>query len=1144
MRTLAAPVTFTTQQLARLAFSLTPEILVPHDFRMLRKPISGQDRPQLVLWGADHQHLRTLPVAHPDLAAGFCTIAVDSPLSPLQIILEVGRACGTPSADRHSLLKGQSSLQLDSITQDPLRSQDLRRFDHASFQRSPVPGSIVASMLSPAVDHPNRPASGEAPHPDGTWLPASPTLTDQHGIIDVFVDTASIGVDLHEFIVHSLGCGPRRYWISSFRTPADATRIITAGLRRTEATVLWPQDAPCLPGLPIHAVVLPTATPAHQHFALVDARRVFPTGGASFWPIPIPSPLRVDSIVPHALDGRQICITPSCATVDGIRRHRDFSPNSRISTITLHAEGSTGRNCIFGNTEALFDLPGFRQEVMRLPALTEVHSPLTSTTSTTGVALPAFPRSTDMGIISSPGNIDVVPVHFFASCGNCRPVEIIVERSATIESVLTTACMRLLSRTRLPSRADFLLSKRLHWLGHGEAALFLTSGWGTFEPREVEVWIDAFPLWASPYLTLVPNFADKDELLTRIHIPGVKDLHVAVDGILWNGEGRFFYNGVVIQFRPLPLQLATLPVHSVQERIEGICAAQIGCEGPNLSTWTHAPEAWHAAFAEHFHAWATAFRDAYEPTPQYNTVYLVVQAGPCLRLSLRTPLAPSLDRVQQAFDELLPTHGPRQVEDTKFVWDDCCIYIARRADFPTSMWFVLNGPTFDVLQLDSKESLADVPAPTGYCWYPQETRGNVGIAICRPSRLPPPARCRGRLDALDERPPFVLGSALNAYDLFGSSSEGPSVAASATSSTSSSISSSDTSPEPPSNPVASSSVGVSLLQKEVILRPTQPQRRSVPTPCRSRLSAPSAGACDQHVTSQASELTTAIDAAESARLQCPESHNQQMLRPPLSVGSATALPEATLLSIHGALDTQPTSESEQLRILHCRLSAPWFHTWQHSLPALRLPAWLRTLVNSPRPPGPVIAVHVYTDGSAKPGFAGGWAAVLVDEVLTPAGSAYCYAAYMSGNMRDFQLTPLCESADNIAAEHAAAVMASAWMLSAPDGLPVHIWADCEGAVHAANGSQKPAGSGKHRLGECLRILQQAHESRPAYEPFAGPRATLAMPSMSLLMLWLTQPGSKGRPRAFRTPSSPCSAIPPSHGCGYSMAVLRYQVWPS
>ena len=155
------------------------------------------------------------------------------------------------------------------VTQDPLRSQDLRRLDHASFQRSPVPGSIVASMLSPAVDHASRPAPGEAPHPDGTWLPASPTLMDQHGIIDVFVDSTGIVENSHEFIVHSFGCGPCRYWISPLRTPADATRIITARLRRTEATVLWPQDAPCLPGLPIHAVVLPTATLSTLHWSML-----------------------------------------------------------------------------------------------------------------------------------------------------------------------------------------------------------------------------------------------------------------------------------------------------------------------------------------------------------------------------------------------------------------------------------------------------------------------------------------------------------------------------------------------------------------------------------------------------------------------------------------------------------------------------------------------------------------------------------------------------------------------------------------------------------------------------------------------------------------------------------------------------------
>ena len=112
-RELAAPATFTVQQLARLAFTLTPEIEHPFDYRVLRRQVEGFRCPQLVLRDKSQQRLWTLPVAYPDLRKGVCTVALEPPTSPLQLMIEVQRRCDTPVSDRHSLLHGRASFRLD-----------------------------------------------------------------------------------------------------------------------------------------------------------------------------------------------------------------------------------------------------------------------------------------------------------------------------------------------------------------------------------------------------------------------------------------------------------------------------------------------------------------------------------------------------------------------------------------------------------------------------------------------------------------------------------------------------------------------------------------------------------------------------------------------------------------------------------------------------------------------------------------------------------------------------------------------------------------------------------------------------------------------------------------------------------------------
>ena len=214
-RELAARVAFTPQQLARLAFILTPEIEHPFDFRLLRRQVEGFRRPQLVIRDRSQQNLWVLPVAYPDLSKGVCTVALEPPASPLQLMIEVQQRCDTPVLDRHDLLHGRVSFRLDFIIHDPYRGQDLRRFDHASFHRAPTGGSQLASLRSPAVGQPSRPAGSDAgrEQDEGLWLPVNPSMVEEHGITTVFVDTQRFGSSLCEIIVHSFGRGPCRFWI-------------------------------------------------------------------------------------------------------------------------------------------------------------------------------------------------------------------------------------------------------------------------------------------------------------------------------------------------------------------------------------------------------------------------------------------------------------------------------------------------------------------------------------------------------------------------------------------------------------------------------------------------------------------------------------------------------------------------------------------------------------------------------------------------------------------------------------------------------------------------------------------------------------------------------------------------------------------
>ena len=390
----------------------------------------------------------------------------------------------------------------------------------------------------------------------------------------------------------------------------------------------------------------------------------------------------------------------------------------------------------------------------------------------------------------------------------------------------------------------------------------------------MSVWIEPGHRWEAPYVTSIPNHVDRRQLLRRVPLPDIHSLVITIDGVIWDGQGRFFHNGQVIQLRSTWYRLGTLPVHALEERVQGINALHHGCHGPTcVKDADLSPSATAFCIKGHFKERLVPWIHDFAVSSTLNNIYLVIQSGPTLFLSLQTPLPPSLDEVQDFYDRYLGVaHGARCVEDARLVWDDACIYLARTAEYPVHTWLLLGGPRLDVYHLSPSQDLSQIPAPPNRHWFASEVRGNVGLAYLRDDQDDTVCPAPSRLAALPAIPPGAHasdragGSNVSAHStrsIFGTSSNGNftpvedvEVALETLLATHSvedlspddPTSDQNSSPEGTSPPVSSSSSssatsgpvgsspaeGAALLQKRAVAIKV----RSLPTPCRAQILPP------------------------------------------------------------------------------------------------------------------------------------------------------------------------------------------------------------------------------------------------------------------------------------------------------------------
>ena len=379
-----------------------------------------------------------------------------------------------------------------------------------------------------------------------------------------------------EFVIHSFTRVPFRVIAPVPITAEQLQASVARALNQCEVTLCWPPFAPLLPGSPTHLAVWPDDLLPDEAVAVVDARRVGVVEDPPFWLCVLPPAGNYRSLVADALRGRQVCITPTGARLDGARipDTQSFRPGVRLLTLLSGRSGE--HQCAAVNGDPCSRLPSTAPFFL---------TPTCVRTSTTTTTRPDFAE--EHRVTAALGLPPKAPllVTFYASSGLCRPFALHAGRTIHCKDIVAALAFELHAKVAAPSMATWIASPRAFRINQNRFGVFLLTGYPDHEPRFAAVWVDLGALWAHPYPLHVASFSDWRQVRRRIYVNLPDAATVTVNGVIWPGDQRFFANGDVIQVRTKASELMSLPLHYLADRFPGIQLLGLGFWGPATHKW-------------------------------------------------------------------------------------------------------------------------------------------------------------------------------------------------------------------------------------------------------------------------------------------------------------------------------------------------------------------------------------------------------------------------------------------------------------------------------------------------------------------------------------------------------------------------------
>ena len=516
-----------------------------------------------------------------------------------------------------------------------------------------------------------------------------------------------------EIVVFSLHFQAFRLWIPATFTMHQLQWAISQGTGVMVHALRWPRVIPCLAGSPAVVIASLVQDNIQATLGIVDARRVYPSSGPALWLVSLPHEIQSVDLTVLALDNRQVVANPQLTRIDGRRCLGLLRFRQGVFVLTISANFADTHDCV--DWQHPSDLPiGLQMSAFPRGSLSPGSSTTTST-STFVLDQPSRSLTSTTSTTTGAASENSQRVTFYLTSGLFPPLIFHAGDTLDCANLLASAAFHFFEKRVSPPMTTWILSKRAFQLSNGRWAVFLCSGHSTHEPAQAAVWVDAGTAWPHPYMIHVPCFAAWPQVKSRIFLPLDPDALVTVNGVLWDGSSHFFANGFVLQIRARSEHLISQSLLPFANRFSGLLALQCPCNGPATVGWQDLrPDTQRERFLCHFRERLNGCRPVSQCLDPFSHVLLYVQGSGVFRFSANTRLPARDVDVQHYFHRWLAgSVGDGIVQDLKFVWGECCLFVVRLADCEDTLWVHLDGDSIDFWELATSQDLSQIPTLDG-----------------------------------------------------------------------------------------------------------------------------------------------------------------------------------------------------------------------------------------------------------------------------------------------------------------------------------------------------------------------------------------------------------------------------------------------